>query len=250
MKTYLISFFLYLLTSTANAAGWKLISSNDGFWIKTTNNQHQLLLAYHNNQAQFLLILKTDSPMPDRSLDIKLKIDKSPWSSSKLTPLEQRAEHIIFRIEVDDNIKNNIITRMIAGINWSISFDSAATLSAHKNKTISFSLHGFTVALNDLLIANQTGSLDSNWLLKHKKDRELYCLLTSNISIQAMEYRLQGLSYTKTLNLIPKTHYSIIDHNLGEIINQVYKLPIDKLPYVPRAEKYLMFSRCMQQPFK
>jgi len=136
----------------------------------------------------------------------------------------------------------------------SIDFDFLSNQSPgidkNLSKTVSFSLKGFTVALNDLLIANDIGSLDTMWLLRHNKDRELYCLMTTNISIEAMQYRLKGESYNNVLHLISKTGYSIIDHNLAEIIEQVYKIPKQELPYVPRAEKYLMFSNCMEHPFQ
>jgi len=64
-----------------------------------------------------------------------------------------------------------------------------------------------------------------------------------------MQYRLDGEDYNDVLHLIPETGYSIIDHNLGEIIEQVYKIPRSNLPYVPRAEKYLMYSNCMEHSF-
>ena len=251
MRQCAISIILFLISgsvcSSDNNSDWKLISSNDGFWIKTNNHdQHELLLTYEKNQPQFLLILKTDSPPPDKPIPVKIQIDKGPREDSKLILLENRPEQSIFRIEINNRKKNNYVARMISGLNWSIYFNSGL----NKKRSISFSLKGFTVAFNDLLISNEIGSLDPAWLIQHRKDRELYCLLTTNISIQAMQYRIQGKSYAKTLALIPESNYSIIDHNLGEIIHQVYKLPSKNLPYEPRAEKYLMFSRCMGQPFQ
>jgi len=243
MKQISIFILLLLFSCAGHTADWKLVSSNDGFWIKTTNNeQHELLLAYKGNKPQLLLILNTDSPEPRKFIPVKIKIDRGTWLQNKLIPLEKRSEQIIFRLETGSSLKDELISRMIAGISWSVIFNFAN----NKNKTIVFSLHGFTVAFNDLLIANEIGSLEPAWLFKHRKDRELYCLLTTNISILAIEYRLKNTSYAKTLTLIPKTQYPIIDHNFGEIINQVYQLPYDDLPYVPRAEKYLMFSRCMK----
>lgn len=247
MKQFSIFILLILFSCTGNAADWKLIPSNDGYWIKTTNNEnHQLLLAYKDNKPHFLLILNTDSPEPDKPIPIKIKIDKGAWIQSKLKPLEKQSEQIIFRFEVDSNSEYGLISRMIAGIQWSINFNSGP----NKNNAINFSLLGFTVAFNDLLIANEIGSLEQAWLIEHRKDRELYCLLTTNISILAIEHRLQGKSYAKTLTSIPKTQYSIIDEHFGEIINQVYQLPYKNLPYVPRAEKHLMFSRCMKKTFQ
>ncbi len=247
MKAFFISVLLFLFSGSIYADDWKLIPSNDGYWIKTRNShQHELLLAYQKNVPQLLLILKTDRPASDKPIPVKFKIDKGAWENSQITHLGSRPEQVIFRIEIDSNKINTLISKMIAGINWSINLD----FGSNKSKTLSFSLHGFTVAFNDLLIANKIGSLDINWLIKHKKDRQLYCLLTTNISIQAMDLRLQKKSYSQARSLISKTGYSIIDHNLGEIINQVYKLPSKEIPFVPRAEKYQMFSRCMKQTFQ
>jgi hypothetical protein len=205
-----------------------------------------LLIAYQNNKPQFLLILNTDSPSPDKAIPVKLKIDKGLRENSQLIFLEKRSAKSIFRINIKDNVKNSYISKMIAGLNWMIYFNSGKSNERH----ISFSLKGFTTTFNELLITNKTGSLDPAWLIKHRKDRELYCLMTTNISIKAMQYRRQGKSYVQSLALIPESGYSVIDHNLSEIINQVYSLPLKSIPYEPRAEKYLMFSRCMKQAFK
>jgi len=259
MQKYVIGCMLFLLIGPAMAGSdagdnWTLVSSQDAYWIKTVNaEQHELLVAYHDDAPQFLLILKTDSPPPAKVLPISIRIDRGPKQPGRLRFLEKRDEQSILRIEVNDDDKNGYLSQMIAGLTMAIDFDflSKQKYSTDKNiaRTTSFSLKGFTVALNDLLIANDIGSLDPAWLLQHNKDRELYCLITTNISIEAMQYRLKDESYDNVLHLIQKTGYSIIDHNLGEIIEQVYKIPKNKLPYVPRAEKYLMFSNCMEQPF-
>jgi len=244
MRHYVAGIILLIISGTVSATDWKLVSSNDGFWIKTSNqNQHELLLAYQKDKPQFLLILKTAGPSPNKAIPIKIKIDKGPRENSELNLLEKRPEQSIFRIEVHENNQKTTISRMIAGLNLSIYFNSGI----NKNKSISFSLKGFTVAFNDLLIGNEIGSLDPAWLIKHRKDRELYCLMTTNISIQAMQYRIKGKKYADTLHLIPQTQYSLINDSLAEIISQVYNIPYKNLPYEPRAEKYLIFSRCMGQ---
>jgi len=258
MQKYVIGCLLFLLVGSAlagnDADNWTLVSSKEAYWIKTVNaEQHELLVAYYDDTPQFLLILKTDSPPPNKVLPISIRIDRGPRQPGRLRFLEKRAEQIIFRIEVNDDDKNGYLSQMIAGLTMAIDFDFLSKQKSREKKniakTISFSLKGFTVALNDLLIANDAGSLDPAWLMKHDRDRELYCLMTTNISIEAMQYRLNGESYNNVLHLIEKTGYSIIDHNLGEIIEQVYKIPEKNLPYVPRAEKYLMFSNCVEQPF-
>ncbi len=239
------------LAGNSAADNWTLVSSNGAYWIKTVNaDQHELLVAYYEEAAQILLILKTDSPPPDKTLPVKIRIDRGPKESGWLTFLEKRPDQSIVRIELNDEQKHSYLSQMIAGLTMTIYFDFQVSGGKTISKKVPFSLKGFTVALNDLLIANEIGSLDPGWLLKHKKDRELYCLLTTNISIQAMQYRLKGESYKNVLHLIPQTGYSFIDHNFGELVEQVYNIPKKQLPYVPRAEKYLMFSHCMEQPFQ
>lgn len=247
MYKYTIGFLLLFISCASGADDWQLLSSNEAFWIKTTNSdQHELLFAYHEEKPQFLLILTTDSEPPDKPMPVIIRIDSGEKQPAYLTLLEERPEQSIFRIGIDKNLKADYVARMVAGLAWSIDMDS----ETEKNKHIIFSLKGFTVALNDLLIGNKIGSFDPDWLMAHKKDRELYCLLTTDISIKAMQHRLQGESYKGTLHLIQQTSYSIIDNNLAEIISQVYEIPLKDLSVVPRAEKYLMFSRCMAQPWQ
>ncbi len=247
MYKYTIGFLLLLISFASGADDWELLSSNDTFWIKTVNdNQHQLLLAYYDEKPQFLLILTTDSEPPDKPIPVSISIDGGAKQPAQLTFLEKHPEQSIFRIGIDKNLRAGYIVRMIAGLVWTIDMD----IKAEKNTSIIFSLEGFTVALNDLLIGNKIGSFDHDWLMDHRKDRELYCLLTTEISIEAMQYRLDGKNFASALHLIKKTNYSIIDNNLADIISRVYDISMKDFPVVPRAEKYLMFSRCMEQSIR
>lgn len=255
MGKYATGLLLFFLSGIGSADEWAFVSSKDAFWIKTVNiDKHELLVAYHEDKPQFLLILKTESKEPNKPVPVSIKIDSGPKKPGHLVFLEKRPEQIIFRIEIDEEEKDITIDQMVAGLVWSIYFDSESASKSSTSKAalqaIQFTLKGFTVALNDLMIGNDIGSLDPGWLMQHKKDRELYCLMTTEISIKAMQYRTKGETYNNTLHLIPKTNYSIIDHNLADIISQVYNLPLKDLPCVPRAEKYLMFSRCMSQPWR
>ncbi len=259
MRKYVTGCLLFLLIGSAvsgenNADNWTIVSSKEGYWIKTVNaEKHELLVAYREDEPQFLLILKTDRPSPGKALPISIRIDSGPKQAARLRFLDKRDEQSIFRIEVNENDKNTYLSQMIAGLNMAIDFDFLSKQSASRDRniadTVSFTLRGFTFALNDLLIANEIGSLNSEWLLRHNKDRELYCLLTTNINVEVLQYRLRGESFNNVLHLIEKTGYSIIDHNLSDIIEQVYRIPKESLPYVPRAEKYLIFTNCMAQPF-
>jgi len=239
-----------VLAGNSQADNWTLVESKDGYWIKTVNEeQHELLVAYYEKTPHFLLILKTASPPPGDSMQVSLKIDRGPRKPGVLSFLEKRPQQSIARIEFKADEKSTYLSQMIAGLTLSVYFEFPDADRAMVERRISFSLKGFTVALNDLLIANEAGSLDPTWLLQHGKDRELYCLLATDISVRAMQYRLRGESYKNVLHLIPETGYSVIDHNFGEIIEQVYRIPLKEIPYVPRAEKYLMYKNCMRKSF-
>ncbi len=259
MRINVIGFLLFTLAGSAmataadsSADNWTLVSSKDASWIKTANttDQHELLVAYHEDSLQFLLILKTDRQAQGKSLPVSVSIDQGLKQKGRLYFLEKKPEQSILRMEVSEDEENTYLSQMISGLTMTIYFDFSPKDNAigniTKSKNITFSLKGFTVAFNDLLIANDIGSLDPEWLMQHNKDRELYCLITTNISIEAMQYRLDGKSYKRVLHLIKKTGFSIIDHNLAGLIEQVYKIPKKNLSYVPRAEKYLMFLNCMK----
>ncbi len=257
MRKYLVVCFIFLLISPAYASesdvhNWILDTSKDENLIKTVNSHHdELLVAYYEKELHVFLILKTDSLLPDKILPVSIRIDRSSERKAKLHFLEKRHGQTVMRVEFNLADKGSYLSRMIAGLTILFDFSEKSGGYAGANtkqvKSVSFSLKGFTVALNDLFIINDIGSLDDEWLLHHNKERELFCLMTSNISIEAMQYRLKGESYNSVLHLINKTGYSIIDHNLTEIVGQVYKIPKNNIPYVPRAEKYLMFTNCMEQ---
>ncbi len=234
---------------SGTADNWILESSEESSWIETVNAEQQtLLFSYHENRSQFLLILKTNGLKLEKTLSATIRIDHSPKQSVHLNLVEEFPEQSVMRIEMDEGEKSAYLSQMINGLAMSIYIDFPSEKMTAITKNILFSLKGFTVALNDLLIVNDIGSLNQVWLLQHNKDRELYCLLTTDITIDVMQYRLSGESFNNVLHLIPETGHSIIDHNLGEIIEQVYNIPYEKIVSVPRAEKYLMFSNCMAQP--
>jgi len=220
------------------------VPSVDGYWIKTSSKEnHQLIVIRNQNITHFMLILATDSPPPDFPIPIKIGIDNIPTESSYLKFLERRPEQSIFTIELSEESGNIQVSRMISGLTMSIIF----TDQVKGNRRISFSLLGFTAALNDLLIADDIGSLDPGWMLKNHKDRELFCYLASNVSIEAMHYRILGYTYSRTLHSIKNTGYPIIDNNLADIISQTYNIPRKQLPTEPKAEKYMIFRRCIKQ---
>ena len=186
--------------------------------------------------------MNSDSPPPDKPIPIWLKIDRGQQQPSQLYFLKKNPEQSIFKIDIGSDLKQNYIARMIAGLKWSIIFNQ----NSRANRTISFSLIGFTVAFNDLLIANDIGTLDPNRLKANKKNRELFCYITSNITVQALDHRLRGDTSKEALNSISKTDYSSLNRHLPDIITQVYNIPKKQLPSEPGAEKYIIFNRCMK----
>ena len=259
MHRYIYGCLLFLLTgaSVAENGGdnnWTLVSENNSFWMKTVNTEGDtLLLGYSADKVRLLLVPEMTISSAVAMVPAGIRVDQGPEMPVVLKFIKNESTDRVAQIVIGDNQEYVLLSRMIAGLALYLSFDQLPDKKRHMPREtlrkMSFSLKGFTVILNDLLIAEEAGSLDRAWLLRHKKDRELYCLMTAEISVEVMQHRLKGESYYNTLRLIPETGYSIIDHNLGEIIEQVYKIPQKELPQVPRAEKYLMFSNCMEQPF-
>lgn len=244
MYRHALIFFLLLSCSTSHADDWKLVPSVDGYWIKASNkDNHQLIVIRKQNISYFMLILATDSPPPDNAIPVRIAIDKSQPEDAYLKLLEKRPDQSIFQIDFDNDQKDTYITRMIAGLKISFIFNG----NVRSNTRITFSLKGFTAVLNDLLIADDIGSLDQGWLLKNHKDHELFCYIMSNISIEAMQLRIKGYNYSGSLHSIQKTGHSIIDNNLANIIQQVYNIPENQLPSEPKAEKYMIFRNCLKQ---
>jgi len=244
MYRHALIFFLLIPCSISHADDWKLVPSVDGYWIKTSNNEnHQIIVIRNQGQSHFMLVLATESLPPDSSIPIEISFDGSKPNESYLKLLEKRNDQSIFHIELNDKQKDYYISRMIAGLKMTFIFDK----NVRGKNRISFSLKGFTASLNDLLIADDIGSLDQGWLLKNHKDHELFCYMMSNISIKAMQNRIKGYSYSRSLHDIEKSGHSIIDNNLANIIQQVYNIPKKQLPTEPKAEKYTIFRNCIKQ---
>lgn len=244
MSRHFIVLLLLTLSSPGNANSWEIVPSVDAYWIKTNSqDQHQLVVIRKDHVSWFMLILATDSPPPGEDIPVKIKFDRSPPETVHLKFMDNRPEQSIFRIELSEQQKEIYISRMITGLKMTISFDK----KVKGNREISFSLKGFTVALNDLLIADDIGSLDPSWLHEKHKDHELFCYLTSAISVKVMQQRIEGYNFSDSLHSIKQTGYSMIDNNLSSIISQIYNIPQNNLPSEPKAEKYMIFRRCMKQ---
>lgn len=242
MKKYVFSIVLALCCSLSHAGNWELIPSKDAYWIKTRNlQQHDLLVAYYQKQPQFLLILATNSPPPDKPMLVKIQIDDGSKESTQLVFLEQHKERSIFRLKVPKEDKGTYIDRMIAGLKFTI-YSESKTFDA-----ITFSLVGFTLNFNELMIANDIGQLDRQWLLKNNKTRELFCYLSSDITIQAIRQRRRGVPFSEAVQNISATGFLLLDHERNNIIKKVYKMRRNKLMNKPEHFKYRNFKMCMSK---
>ncbi|MCK4704455.1 MAG: hypothetical protein KAT90_03150 [Gammaproteobacteria bacterium] len=242
MNKYALLIALALCYGISHAGNWELIPSRDAYWIKTHNpQQHDLLLAYNQKQPQFLLILATNSPPPDEPMPVQIQIDDGRKETAQLIFLKQQKGEIIFRLKVPEVDKQAYIDRMIAGFKFTI-YPEEETIDA-----ISFSLQGFTLNLNELMIANDIGQLDPQWLLKNNKTRELFCYLSSDITIQAIRYRRRGISLSEAVQSISATGILLVDHERENIIKRVYNIQRNQLTDKPEHHKYRNFKTCMSQ---
>lgn len=242
MNKYALLIALTLCCSISYADNWKLIPSNDAYWIKTHNpQQHDLLVAYYKELPQFLLTLSTNRPPPDKPMSVQVQIDDGPKETTQLIFLQQNKDQSIFRLKVPAVDKETYINRMIAGFKFTI-YPESEMLDA-----ISFSLLGFTFNLNELMIANEIGRLDTLWLLENNKTRELFCYLSSDIVIQAKQHRRKGLTFSKALQSISETGFPLVDHEKKNIIKRVYDMKRGLLPKGAGLYKYENFKTCMSE---
>ena len=242
MNKYALLIVLALCYGSSHAGNWELIPSRDAYWIKTHNpQQHDLLLGYNQKQPQFLLILATNSPSPDEPMPVQIQIDDGRIETAQLIFLKQQKGEIIFRLKVPEVDKQTYIDRMIAGFKFTI-YPEEETIDA-----ISFSLQGFTLNLNELMIANDIGQLDPQWLLKNNKTRELFCYLSGDITIQAIRYRRRGVSLSEAVQSISTTGILLVDHERENIIKRVYNIQRNQLTDKPEHHKYRNFKTCMSQ---
>ncbi len=239
--TKITIYILFMIAcNLCQASDWVLVPSNDQYWMKTVNHEnHEIIISYLNNTPRLFLVISSDVPPPDKPIPILLTIDRHTKYKGQLFFLKKHPEQSIFRIDTHTDFARKYIAKMSAGVELSILF-------ILHDQAMSFSLMGFTAALNDLLIANDIGSLDIEKLREANKKEEVFCYITSDLTVKAMQRRLNGDSYTKTFNSLSKAIPSGIDSSLPDIISQVYNISEARLPVDPRAEKYSIFKHCMQ----
>lgn len=243
MKTVRFCIVLLLLFPLSAVAEWKLEQSADGHWIVTRNEDgHQFIVGGTGASMQFLLILSVPEPdatFPDK---VTVSIDRGPRRETPLTLLDRNPEGVIFRIEIPEDLNTDMIRRMIAGVRMRLAFSDE---ESGRTRDVDFSLLGFTVVYNDLLIANEVGRLDPNWLIQQNRERELICYYVANLSVQALQNRIKGMGEAQNLSALPRTGMGPVDENLPEIVKWVHQLSRAEMPTEPRAEKYGLYKRCM-----
>ncbi len=231
---------------------WDLISLEDGHRIAANNaDLSQLSLSKQDESFSFVLTLAKDTPqaVPEeiistrKTLPVIIRIDSRHKWVGRLVPSSQSMETAHFEIKLDTEQKGEIVKAMIGGLSMGVDIKKAH----NQVYSLTFSLMGFTVTLNDLFIANEIGILDPSWLLENHKDNKLFCYFATEITIKAMYDHKSGLSFAESLRAMPETEYPPIDSQKAGIISQIFSVSQDKLPIEPSAEKYLIFKRCIDQ---
>ena len=223
-------------------AAWELEQSPDGHWIVTRHSEdHQFIVGGKGQDMQFLLILM----MPKRNAilpkEATVSVDDGPRLTRQLTLLEQQPTGMLLRLEFANAEKSTFIRRLISGLTLRLNFGQQGS----ETENLYFTLRGFTVVYNELLIANEAGSLDPNVMRSQNKQRELICYYAANLSVQALQKRSEGMVSEEALRSLPRTGLATVDDDLPNIVDWAYQLPTSELPSEPRAEKYGFFRRCM-----
>ncbi len=241
-KTILL--LLCLLIPVTAFSQWHLTQSKDGHWISARSKQgdHRIIVAHSDGQTHFFLAVHYSEPTSSNFAKIHIYVDRGDGFDTTMKRVEKNASGILFRIHMSDEQKATLLKQFRAGLTLGIVMEN----QAGKKITLKFPLLGFTAKWNDLLIANEIGRLDPNWLLEREKYNELFCLSAAGFSVQATNMRNQGLSYKETLQRIDRTGIQAIDDSILDIVEQVYALPPEKLPLGARGDKYGIFKRCME----
>jgi len=234
--------FILLLLPRLVSGEWALGQSGDGHWIsdKSSDKPYQLVVAEQGSDIQFLLILASSERKSSEPIAVTVRVDRDEWIQTQIIPLQQRSHGMAFRIDLSEDVKQNTIRRMIAGLNMQLGIGSAAN-----KQILDFSLIGFTAAYTDLLIANEIGRLGTDWLIAQGKDRELACYQRSRLTVQVMQARRRGQSSTQLIETLARTGLASVDDQIDDIVSRVYRLPYAQLPRHAMAEKYNLYKRCM-----
>jgi len=234
--------FIMLLLPRLVSAEWVLEQTGDGHGVSSkTAQQHRLVVAGRPDNIQFLLILAIKGQVTAEPQPIVFRVDTDAGLNTQIEPLQLRPHGMVYRIVLSEEQKDNIIHRMIAGLTLQIKLGKTAVAK----QRLDFSLIGFTAAFSDLMIVNDVGRLDPDWLHEQGRDRELACYYSSVLTVKALQARRRGRSFRQAIDTLPITGLALIDDRRADIVTQVYKLPVGQVPHFPMMEKYNMFKRCM-----
>lgn len=242
MKLISTLIVLLLLQSLPARAEWQIKIKNDHYWLNSiSENNQQFNVKLDNNIPSFIIKINSEKHPLFNTATAEITIDKNRFGSVRLIPSSTKGTGVSYMLEVK-NKQQEFIDFMRHGVNLNIEIGQPKNLK----QKFSISLRGFTYAWNELLIINELGELDPDKLINQERYQEALCIFAADYSTQITQLRQQGLSYQDTLSQIKQTGYKIIDEQIPDIVEQVYNLPLSKLPLGARGDKYGIFKRCMQ----
>ena len=241
VSKHMLGMALALVFSPA-VADWNLESNGRSGIFTEDVNRHQLSIVENRDSVDFFLSLKNGEigANPDHAV---IRLRGLREKSGKLDLVDTRPGRRTYLIELDRAQKTRLINRMIGELVITIDIVTPSTESLG----VEFSLAGFTASLNDFLILREIGSLDYQRLFDKGKNQELLCLYAGDIYVRSVLARYANLSLAQMLASIPKTGIEMLDAVTGEMVDNVFGIPANRLPRDPRAEKYGIFKACLER---
>lgn len=233
-----------LLLSASVAAEWHMTTDGFSHSVVTRNaDGHQLVVDASGKAASLIVDLAGSGERSPTRWAVEVRVDGKPVLAGELAFLNEPGKAGSASLLLDDDQKITLLHQMVAGLQLVMtSKDPAARVMP-----LSFSLIGFTAALNDLLIANHVGKLDFDWLLETHREQELICLYAATMTVRAMDARISGQSQAQTLAGIRATGIDMLDDGVPALVDSVYRVPATQLPHEPSAEKYGIFQACLRR---
>ena len=229
------------LCAAGTAAAWELLHAAGHYGITVAGTGGDRLLVYRG-PAGLDLLLEPRSPRSwttDGAV-VRVRVDRRPALQATLAARPGGPDRLRFELVLSDALKVRLMNEMIAGIGLVLSTPAGT-------EPVRFGLEGFTAALNELLIANELGTLDLERLFEQHRDRELLCLFAATVRVQALLDRRQGLSLEDSLARFRPTGIEALDHLAPELARQAYDIPAGEVPLDPRADRYGLFRSCMDR---
>lgn len=223
-------------------ADWNLEGNGRNGIFTENASRHQLSIVENNGSVDFFLSL-ADVEFTQSPNQAVIHLRGLQEQSTRLELVADRPGRRTYLVGLGQAQKTRLMNRMISQLEITIEIVTPAPASL----ALEFSLAGFTASLNDFLILRETGSLDYQRLLEKGRDEELICLYAADIYVRSVLGRFAGLSLAKVLGSIPRTNIESLDGITGEMVDNVYGMPSNRLPRDPRAEKYGIFKACLRR---